>query len=473
MLLEQVRFQKAHKAIGDEIRTHIEDQVQANISEGMDKETAEKRAVEDMGDPVEAGIRLDKVHRPQIAWGVIIIAIVVGVLGAIVNGMLSKQPAEATYNNIVYSVNVRGGESYIYDAILGIFVMVILYLIDFTTVAKYSRVAAITLLVSYIFSSFVTNKRAMMLSTDYYAELPKAYMFLYKIFSWSSPMMFLMVPFFAGILYKYRGQKSRAVIKALLWIVATGRIAAEAQMTYRTVVILICMLVELTIAINKGWIKVPKIPTVVSVWSLFTVIPMGITWFRYKHRLMDLNGMSIVRSWIVPDSDMRQTREILGGMNLIGSGMIRSFGGKISVPTSNYVHGNYGREYVLTDIIALWGLLATLVAITAVAALIVFGFVTISKTKNQLGIVMGSGCMMWLAVNAIFNAGVGFGIFHSCYWSFFPFIAQRKIVASYAILGIILSIYKYKNAYSEHVDICIDKKMKVLDLQNILRIRGD
>ena len=100
MLLEQVRFQKAHKAIGDEIRTHIEDQVQANISEGMDQETAEKRAVEDMGDPVEAGIRLDKVHRPQIAWGVIIIAIVVGVLGAIVNGMLSKQPAEATYNNI-------------------------------------------------------------------------------------------------------------------------------------------------------------------------------------------------------------------------------------------------------------------------------------------------------------------------------------------------------------------------------------
>ena len=86
---------------------------------------------------------------------------------------------------------------------------------------------------------------------------------------------------------------------------------------------------------------------------------------------------------------------------------------------------------------------------------------------------MGSGCMMWLAVNAIFNAGVGFGIFHSCYWSFFPFIAQRKIVASYAILGIILSIYKYKNAYSEHVDICIDKKMKFLDLQNILRIRGD
>ena len=62
ILLEQVRFEKAHKAIGDEIRAHIEDQAEANISEGMDKETAEKKAVEDMGDPVETGIALDKVQ---------------------------------------------------------------------------------------------------------------------------------------------------------------------------------------------------------------------------------------------------------------------------------------------------------------------------------------------------------------------------------------------------------------------------
>ncbi|WP_026655650.1 permease prefix domain 1-containing protein [Butyrivibrio sp. AE3003] len=73
-LLEQVRFEKAHKAIGDEIRAHIENQIEANVLDGMDKETAEKRAVEDMGDPVETGIALDKVHRPQMAWGVVIVA---------------------------------------------------------------------------------------------------------------------------------------------------------------------------------------------------------------------------------------------------------------------------------------------------------------------------------------------------------------------------------------------------------------
>ena len=92
ILLEQVRFEKAHKAIGDEIRAHIEDQAEENISEGMDKETAEKRAVEDMGDPVEAGIALDKVHRPQVAWSVIIAVLAVALVGAIFQFLLLNDP---------------------------------------------------------------------------------------------------------------------------------------------------------------------------------------------------------------------------------------------------------------------------------------------------------------------------------------------------------------------------------------------
>ncbi len=50
-LLEQVRFQKAHKAIQEEIVSHIEDQIEAeaNIADGMDPATAEQKAVEDMG----------------------------------------------------------------------------------------------------------------------------------------------------------------------------------------------------------------------------------------------------------------------------------------------------------------------------------------------------------------------------------------------------------------------------------------
>ena len=426
-LLEQIRFQKAHKAIEDEIRLHIEDQIKENISGGMDKETAEKKAVEDMGDPVDAGIALDKVHRPQVAVGVIVIALVSTVIGTIVNVLLSN--IYTSYD--IWNPNrmlLRGSELYIYNAILGIIVMLILYFIDYTTVARYSVVAAIAVLIATVVGN---------------------------IFGWTGSLAFLMIPLFAGILYKYREQKYRALTYSLLWIIATGVIASRQEMRIRAVIIVICMLVELTFAIKNEWLKVPKIPVLVSVWVLFTVFPAGLIWFLYKNRLMSLYQCSVIRTWFIPDYDMEQSRGIIKGMSIIGSGIISYEGGGFTSTesTSNCVRNMYGGEYVLTDMMAMWGLLAALVAVTVVSGLIVYGFVTVSKTKNQLGLVMGSGCMMWLTINAIYNAGVGVGLLKINNQSFFPFLSARQLVASYAILGIILSIYKYKNAYSKHVDI--------------------
>ncbi len=426
-LLEQIRFQKAHKAIEDEIRLHIEDQIKENISGGMDKETAEKKAVEDMGDPVDAGIALDKVHRPQVAVGVIVIALVSTVIGTIVNVLLSN--IYTSYD--IWNPNrmlLRGSELYIYNAILGIIVMLILYFIDYTTVARYSVVAAIAVLIATVVGN---------------------------IFGWTGSLAFLMIPLFAGILYKYREQKYRALTYSLLWIIATGVIASRQEMRIRAVIIVICMLVELTFAIKNEWLKVPKIPVLVSVWVLFTVFPVGLIWFLYKNRLMSLYQCNVIRTWFIPDNDMEKSRGIIKGMSIIGSGIISYEGGGFTSTesTSNCVRNMYGGEYVLTDMMARWGLLAALVAVTVVSGLIVYGFVTVSKTKNQLGLVMGSGCMMWLTINAIYNAGVGVGLLKINNQSFFPFLSARQLVASYAILGIILSIYKYKNAYSKHVDI--------------------
>ena len=131
-LLEQIRFEKAHKAIGDEIRSHIEDQIEYNISDGMDKDTAEKKAVEDMGDPVEAGISLDRVHRPQIAWGVVVVAILVGIIGAAIRILVIKDIAgegnrvlvDATGQYLIGSGNFY--VKYFKDVVIGIALMLLL-----------------------------------------------------------------------------------------------------------------------------------------------------------------------------------------------------------------------------------------------------------------------------------------------------------------------------------------------------------
>ena len=65
-LLSQIRCKKARPFISEEIKRHIEDQIAENLTEGMDAKTAEEKAVEDMGDPVQVGISLDKIHKPNL-----------------------------------------------------------------------------------------------------------------------------------------------------------------------------------------------------------------------------------------------------------------------------------------------------------------------------------------------------------------------------------------------------------------------
>ena len=72
-LLAQIRCKKARPYIAEEIRGHIESQIEDNIVSGMTDQEAEKNAVADMGNPVEVGISLDKIHKPQIAWRLLVI----------------------------------------------------------------------------------------------------------------------------------------------------------------------------------------------------------------------------------------------------------------------------------------------------------------------------------------------------------------------------------------------------------------
>lgn len=67
ILMEQLRCKKARGMVEEEIRSHIEDQKCAYMADGMDEETAEEEAVRQMGDPVETGIELDRIHKPQMA----------------------------------------------------------------------------------------------------------------------------------------------------------------------------------------------------------------------------------------------------------------------------------------------------------------------------------------------------------------------------------------------------------------------
>ena len=457
-LLEQIRFEKAHKAIGDEIRSHIEDQIEYNISDGMDKDTAEKKAVEDMGDPVEAGISLDRVHRPQIAWGVVVVAILVGIIGAAIRILVIKDIAgegnrvlvDATGQYLIGSGNFY--VKYFKDVVIGIALMLLLYFIDYTTVAKHSEVLAVLLIATYLIAYYGNYYyRVIMIKKEIINEsqVEAALEFTKKAVGVSYTLMFLLIPLYAGILYKYRGQSYGGLIKALFWIFLPRLIPFVPFQYYnmRAFIVVGSMLVQLTYAIHKGWIKVRRIPSIISVWSAYAVYLLYFTRSEVAYGYYNSNTDKI--------------KAVIDSIKVFGGGRI--YIGDMAMKVKECISSPEG-SYVLTYVSAVWGLVIGLAVVTIVAALITFGFVTISKTKNQLGQVMGIGCMMWLAGNAIANIVVGFGIVPEFYASFFPFISDNNIILSYVFLGVLISVYKYKNAYSQHVEIWGCKKVKELDL---------
>ena len=72
LVSEQIRYTKIRSTVAEELKNHILDQAEAYEACGAFPEEALERAVREMGDPVETGVALDRIHRPQMNWGIVI-----------------------------------------------------------------------------------------------------------------------------------------------------------------------------------------------------------------------------------------------------------------------------------------------------------------------------------------------------------------------------------------------------------------
>lgn len=146
-LLSQIRCKKARPYILDEIRTHIESQIEDNLSCGMEYEEAERSAVADMGDPVEVGIALDKIHRPIIAWKLLVIVGVSSLLGMIVQQSIFYKTIHSDLEPYLQETYQASMVGFVSSIILGFIIMSGIYFVDYTVIAKYSKIIGLFIIV--------------------------------------------------------------------------------------------------------------------------------------------------------------------------------------------------------------------------------------------------------------------------------------------------------------------------------------
>ena len=455
-LISQIRCKKARPFVADEIRGHLEDQISANMEEGMPEEDAEKCAVIDMGDPVEVGISMDKIHRPQIAWEMIALVGVISIFAIIVQWMFVFRMTNGNYS--IYGVsqyttitgefnsqgeviNVTPGILYGYsigdfilNIIVGIVLMIIIYFIDYTAIAKCSRTIGIVMIAVGVYCAWFGTR----INGTYYR--------IGFVRISETALMMLFVPIYGAIIYKYRGGGFGALLKSVIWLIVPVMITFRLPAFTTAVIMMICMLVQLTVALSKGWFKVNKIISILGLWSLFILSPIISLFGMYSVKFLAEYQRARIRAWILGSNEfdlLSVVRESTKNIPMFGNSGTEIIG---TLPDLN-------RDYIFTYILNMYGSAAGIVVIAAIAMLVLFIFSAVVKQKNELGLSMGVGCGMLILMNSAVNIFCSIGVLPPTA-SFLPFFSAggSNTILCYVLIGIVMSIYRYKDVYPRHIN---------------------
>lgn len=419
-LSEQIRYTKARAAVEQEVRQHIEDQADTYEAAGMDHAEAVAKAVIDMGDPVEAGVALDRIHRPRMAWGVVLLTAVLSCLSIFLQIVIGRGNEElGAYHSM----------RHIWHIIVGFGIMLLVYRLDYSVIGKYAKYIAAVFLLFVFVNTFFTGYEMNGLRA--WAYIPFIGVISLRV------LVYLYIPLYAGILYEYRGGGWRGVVKSILWMVVPTCLMWH--MASVRVILFFMMAVLFSFAVWKDWFHIPKLPFLGLFWSCLFLLPA--VWIALAMQFRWITEYKIARleAMLSPQTGDFMTlriREYIGNSHFLGNS---------PNPFEGYV-SSYESEYVMTFVASYYGIAAAVLAFAAILYLTAGMFRISLRQKNQLGMMMGCGCgLVFLIQSAGYIiANFGFGAATSCTWLPFFSYGGTSVMVSYILLGMVLSIYRYK-----------------------------
>ena len=260
----------------------------------------------------------------------------------------------------------------------------------------------------------------------------------------------LTVPLYAAILYRYRGQGGIVLLKAVLWMMPVGLLVLNSWSLWMGAMLAISYVIVLAAAVWRNWFRLNRkvimgilvgtavlLPTAGAAWIMvfFKNYQQARLLAMFRPMLTFLNGEDAVDVSYMTDA----VRAMLDGSRAVGESTSVLNGDLIPNPS----------ELILTQIAAYYGVLVAAV-ITGLLVFLFLRFLRVSlKQRNQLGLLMGTGCavifLIHTAVYILNNLGLTY------LGSFCPFLGYGGTggLVMYILLGVMLSICRYKNTASE------------------------
>lgn len=146
-ICNEIKYKPIRSEISEELKNHIEEIKQEYTDSGMENSEAENKAVEQMGNPKEIGVKLNKIHKPRLDWKLLIIMIIILGFSFLVTFTRAKF-------HIVQNNGIDVLTKYAMFIIIGIIFSVICYFLDYRKLIKHSNKFFVIASLSIIWSFF-------------------------------------------------------------------------------------------------------------------------------------------------------------------------------------------------------------------------------------------------------------------------------------------------------------------------------
>lgn len=419
---EQIRYTKIRQTVTDELKGHILDQAEAYEACGAFPEEALERAVREMGDPVETGVALDHIHRPQMNWGIVALIGLVSVFSI----------------GIFYVANLTGYDRYSWQhqatfVLFGFLLMLLVYRLDYSILGKSGWKSAVIFLVT-LFALWLVFGR------EIYGM--RRWIHLGFVSFSVSETMLLYVPLFSAALYAFRGDGYGILWKAGLFMIIPVFFLFQIPDLSAALVLFTCLLCLFIFAVWKGWYQIAKKAVIGISSGIVLLTPAAFIGYFYffgqvyqRDRIRAFFSTGESGHYIVGITrSMRESSALIGQSR-------QSVEYFLNGPTTDFL-----TDYILVTMCGLYGILLTVIIIAALLLIIMKVFRISVTQKNQLGMITGVGCGLVFFVKTMVNILMNLQLLPYVSISM-PFLSYggSSILVSYILLGLVLSIYRYKN----------------------------
>ena len=434
---EQIRFQKAHDIVKKELQSHIIDQTDAFIEQGIEKETAIQKAIAEMGDPVLVGTELDRVHRPKLEWSFILFVVLFFIANIIMRWTVAKASIATGYP--VPDIGINN----IISIVVSIIVMAAFYYIDFTVLAQHSKmiyaVYVILLAFVYVYSQFFgyVNTAHIII-----------HIFTYDIIT--PPLLYLYPVVLTGLLYDCRGKCYSAILLCGASFLLPAFFSFNLRINTALFIIAMISILLMITAICKGWFAVNKVkallmllvPIILLIVFLYTVPQFAYQLQKFHIAIIDETGADWSRN--ILQHNVKEAK-------LFGTGGAYSFyandGRLVQMTPENFFQG---AEYFVNYALHYFGWIVFALFLAIYIFFIVRGFVLAHRQKSQLGFMTAFAILLTITIIAVWNIACTSGYFININPLELPFFSGGGTVTIiYSILmGILLSVFrtgKYTN----------------------------